>query len=457
MATIPEDFKIKMKTLLQDDYPSFLQSFEQESEQGLRINLLKTNAETFRKHLDFKLEPVPWCPIGFYYSKEDRPGKHPYHAAGVYYIQEPSAMSVVEFLEPKPGDMILDLCAAPGGKSTHIAAYMQGEGLLVSNEIHPSRVKALSENIERCGVTNALVTNETPERLAPRFPAFFDRILVDAPCSGEGMFRKLDEACEDWSGEKIEHCASMQADILEAAATMLKPGGILVYSTCTFSPEENEKTVARFLEKYPSFELEEIPFVAGMQPGRPDWASGEEILSRTIRLWPHQLKGEGHFVARLRKNDGPEALDRKSSKQAKVDKQAMKVFEEFCHSTLTFDWEFSGEYLLFGEQLYAAPSEMPSIDKLKVTRPGWHLGTIKKSRFEPSHALALGLKKSQANHLAFSPKEESILRYLRGEALMVESAGKGWTLVCVDAFPIGWGKLSDGQLKNHYPKGLRWP
>ncbi|RXT05847.1 NOL1/NOP2/sun family putative RNA methylase [Ammoniphilus sp. CFH 90114] len=456
MKRIPIEFEKRMKSLLIDEFDSFIESYNQPAHQGLRINTLKTQVEEFLRRSPFSLEPVPWCPTGFYYSEQDRPGKHPYHAAGVYYIQEPSAMSVVEFLQPVPGENILDLCAAPGGKSTQIAAYLQGNGFLVSNEIHPSRSKALSENIERCGIKNALVTNETPERLAARFPTFFDRILVDAPCSGEGMFRKLEEACDDWSNEKVAHCAFMQEEILDAAALMLKPGGVMVYSTCTFSPEENEKKMVQFLEKHPSFVLEQLPPHHGMVEGRSDWGEGPEELGKTLRLWPHRLRGEGHYVARLRKAEGQEHMPGKI-RQPKVDKQAIKSFEEFQTSYLTSEIVQHDGFLQFGEQLYLHPLGMPSIDKLKVVRPGWHLGTVKKGRFEPSHALALGLQKEQARLThTFHPTDMDLLRYLRGESIMIYTEQKGWTLVCVEEFPIGWGKISNGQLKNHYPKGLRW-
>lgn len=459
MKKIPESFQQRMKTMLKEEYHAFIQTYEASSHQGLRVNTLKIGTAKFIGLSPFSLDPVPWCPTGYYYSDKDRPGKHPYHAAGLYYIQEPSAMSVVEWLQPQPGEKVLDLCAAPGGKSTQIAAYLQGQGLLITNEINHSRAKALSENMERCGVKNALVTNETPERLAERFPAYFDRILVDAPCSGEGMFRKLDEACEDWSSEKVMFCATMQEDILDCAARMLQPGGTIVYSTCTFSQEENEGKIAQFLTKHSEFQLEELQHEHGMAEGRPEWGEGREELSRTVRLWPHLLKGEGHFAAKLRKMDeehrvAPPVKEHKS----KVDKASLQLFDDFQKEYLTLDQPLDPkQFLLFGDQLYAAPPGMPDIDKLKVVRPGWHLGTIKKGRFEPSHALALGLVSHEAKQtLSFDSEKNELERYLKGESLMIEGTLKGWTVVCVDNYPLGWGKISNGQCKNHYPKGLRW-
>ncbi len=461
MKKIPELFQQRMKSMLQKEYHAFIQTYEASSHQGLRVNTLKIEASTFLPLSPFSLEPVPWCPTGYYYSDQYRPGKHPYHAAGLYYIQEPSAMSVVEWLEPQPGERILDLCAAPGGKSTQIAAFLQGQGLLITNEINHSRAKALSENIERCGVKNALVTNETPDRLADRFPAFFDRILVDAPCSGEGMFRKLEEACDDWSNDKVMFCANMQEEILDCAAHMLKPGGIIVYSTCTFSPEENEGKMAQFLSKHPEFELEDLHHQHGISSGCPDWGEGREDLHKTARLWPHRLKGEGHFAAKLRKIDGDEAEETiftVRERKSKVDKPSLQLFDEFQKEFLTLEQLLNdNSFLLFGDQLYAAPQGMPNIDKLKVVRPGWHLGTVKKGRFEPSHSLSLGLKQNEVKqYLTFRSDQPEIERYLKGESLMVEGTMKGWTLICVDDYPLGWGKVSNGQCKNHYPKGLRW-
>ncbi len=263
LAPLPEGFTDRMEKMLGEEYPAFLKSYEEGRAYGLRVNLLKGSREELYGRLcrRFGLVPVPWCREGFYYGQEDRPGRHPFHQAGVYYIQEPSAMAVGSLLDPQPGEAVLDLCAAPGGKTTHIAARMAGEGLLVSNEVHPARAKALSQNVERMGVKNAVVTNEEPERLAKIFPGFFDRVVVDAPCSGEGMFRKEEQAREEWSRGHVQLCAGRQRQILDCGAKMLKPGGRMVYSTCTFSPEENEEVVIRFLESHPDFSLVPAPGV----------------------------------------------------------------------------------------------------------------------------------------------------------------------------------------------------
>ena len=285
---LPQAFLDRMEQMLGEEYPAFLQSYEKERYQALRVNPLKADRDAFEAAAPFTLRPVAWEPNGFYYGKEDAPGKHPYHAAGVYYIQEPSAMAPAAYLDAQPGEKILDLCAAPGGKSTQIAAAMRGEGLLISNEIHPARAKILSENIERMGIRNAMVTNESPQSLAKVFEAYFDRIMVDAPCSGEGMFRKNADACDEWSPENVTLCAERQAEILECAASMLRPGGRMVYSTCTFAPEENEGTISQFLAKHPEFEIADVMHYPQMSSGVAAWTSDPQPgLERTIRLFPH--------------------------------------------------------------------------------------------------------------------------------------------------------------------------
>jgi NOL1/NOP2/fmu family ribosome biogenesis protein/23S rRNA U2552 (ribose-2'-O)-methylase RlmE/FtsJ len=395
------------------------------------------------------LEPVPWCPGGFYYGEAVRPGKHSYHAAGVYYIQEPSAMSAVPLLDPQPGETVLDLAAAPGGKSTQIAGAMMGKGMLVTNEIHPARAKILAENVERMGIAGAVVTNETPDRLAERFPRFFDRIMVDAPCSGEGMFRKDPEAMKVWSPDQVTVCARRQEDILEQAVKMLKPGGTIAYSTCTFSPEENEDVVRELAARVP-----------------------ELSLLRTERIWPHLARGEGHFVAvlQLAADDAPAgsgragiAKGKPAPGSAKPLAQAVQLYRDFARAALPGFTLGPGEPVLFGEQLYWLPHAegglfgSAHLHGLKVVRPGLHLGTVRTGRLEPAHALALAAKPEQARNVRSFPAEADAIRaYLRGETLESGDGAPGWTLVCVDGFPLGWGKTSGGQLKNHYPKGLRW-
>lgn len=396
-------------------------------------------------------------------------------------------MAPVTLLNPRPGERILDLCAAPGGKSTQIAAAMKGRGFLVCNEIHPARAKILSENVERMGIRNAIVTNETPDRLAERFGGYFDRILVDAPCSGEGMFRKNEEATEEWSPENVQMCADRQDEVIEAAWKMLRPGGILCYSTCTFAPAENEGTISRLIKRHEDMHICEIPeklYDQGFRPGRPEWAQEKvDGIERTIRLWPHCLRGEGHFAAVLKKagglevgmnggsaietvnkKSGKENRERKILPEKKYGRQGNKAqvqkkpgepadFEEFASSVLKTD--LTGKFHWFGDQLYLAPEEMPSLQGLKVLRPGLHLGTDKKGRFEPSHALALTLKQQDViSSYSMDSNSREAIGWLNGETFQTEGE-KGWYLVCVDGFSIGWGKLAGGVMKNHYPKGLR--
>lgn len=451
---LPELFLKRMQEMLGDEYPAFLESYDKDKYQALRLNALKIRkdgrsaADGQAEHgseadrevcagLPWSLTMVPWAENGYYYDKEDQPGKHPYHEAGVYYIQEPSAMAPVGMLKVCPGEKVLDLCAAPGGKSTQIAAALKGQGLLVCNEIHPARAKILSENIERMGVRNACVTNETPAHLAEVFPEYFDRILVDAPCSGEGMFRKNDEACDQWSPENVKLCAERQQEILDCAAVMLRPGGRLVYSTCTFAPEENEEGMERFLQRHSEFQLLE-----------------------TTRLWPHKIQGEGHFAAVLTKNGSvPEDFESISAGgiQKGLPDKELQEWKAFCKEFLADDWfaKHAGSYIKFGENLYLIPENMPNLKGLKVLRPGLQVGEIKKDRFEPSHALALALSPEEVKQVYDLSSTDRLSRaFINGETFPAEG-GKGWHLVCVDGFSLGWGKLAGNIMKNHYPKGLR--
>ena len=444
------EFLERMEKMLGREYRAFLESYENEEYKALRFNPLKGEKEDFLKKAPFSFNAVPWEENGYYYCEEDKPGKHPYHEAGVYYIQEPSAMAPVHFLEPKPGERILDLCAAPGGKSTQIGSKMAGKGILVSNEIHPQRAKILSENIERMGIANAVVLNETPARLAERFVEVFDKILVDAPCSGEGMFRKNEEAMAEWSPSNVELCARRQDEILDMAAEMLRAGGKIVFSTCTFSEEENEGSVQRFLQRHPEFKVEKVSVFEGM-----------EQSEYGVRLWPHKIKGEGHFLSVLRKAGtleiDTEEICYKVQKGQPV--QNYKEFWEFCLENgldKNEKVDFSkGTYIAFGEQLYLLPKNVPNLDKLKVLRPGLHVATMKKGRIEPAHALSHVLgDKDMKNVISLAQDSFEIRQYLNGQTLNVEG-NRGWNLVCVEGYGLGFGKLSGGVLKNHYPKGLR--
>ena len=454
---LPEEFLSRMKDMLGSDYPGFRKSLDDEPFHGLRFNPNKGSLETFLSRAPFELKPVPWEKNGFYYDGSDTPGKHPYHSAGVYYIQEPSAMAPVVYLDPKPGETILDLCAAPGGKSTQIASAMANQGLLISNEIHPARARILSENIERMGVKNCLVTNESPVRLSSIFSDYFDRILVDAPCSGEGMFRKNPDACGEWSPDNVALCSDRQLEILSCAATMLKPGGRMVYSTCTFAPEENEGTIHRFLERHPQFSIVETKPFPGMAKGNPAWIHAERMeLCHSIRLFPHLLSGEGHFLCVLEKEGGPASKVRgfcAGGTEPEISPKECREYLEFAGEYLKKQPE--GKLIRFGEQLYLAPDRLPRLKGMKVLRPGLHLGTIKKNRFDPSHALANALSEDEvALSCNLSSQSSEINAYLNGQTFSCEGE-KGWHLITVDHYSTGWGKLTGSTMKNHYPKGLR--
>ena len=466
---LPTLFTDRMKSMLGEEYEAFVASYDHEKYQALRINPLKVDKDGFVSAGTFKLTQVSWEENGFYYEKEDAPGKHPYHEAGVYYIQEPSAMAPVPFLETMPGERILDLCAAPGGKSTQIGAALQGKGLLVSNEIHPARAKILSENIERMGIVNAIVTNESPERLADVFAGYFDKILVDVPCSGEGMFRKNEDATDEWSPENVQICADRQDHILDQAAKMLCTGGRIVYSTCTFAPDENEGSIYRFLERHPEFHIVEARIPEGFESGRPKWAkirTGEEVqlkdeegldqfgIAHTMRIWPHKVHGEGHYLAVLQKagekieGAAPRSL---YGLERGLSEKEYKEFIEFKKECLKIDLQ--GVYLKFGDQLYLGPKDMPALTKLRVLRPGLHLGTMKKNRVEPSHALALALRPEDVVQ-SYDLNIEDAKRFIGGQTFNTD-ADKGWNLITVDGYSLGWGKAAGGIMKNHYPKGLR--
>lgn len=456
---LPKEFESRMKEFLGDEYKDFAYCYENDNYQALRINTLKVSDDRKKSVLDeFSCsKSVPWAEDGYYYEPEQRPGKHPYHEMGLYYIQEPSAMSAAAMLSPKPGLRILDLCAAPGGKSTQLASYLSQEGLLVANEINAARAKILSLNIERMGIKNAIVTNEESGRLALRFPAFFHGILVDAPCSGEGMFRKNPEAIEEWSPQNVANCALRQSEILDNAATMLLPGGTLVYSTCTFAKEENEDTIVSFLDRHPEFEL--------MDYDAPWFEGARDNLKGAYRLWPHKLHGEGHFAAILKKSgvlDLEDAHTKESKEKNKaLSKDKQKLLEEFVNGALDAKMAneiIGGKLSCFGEQLYLLPKGAPSLNGIRVLRSGLHIGEFKKNRFEPSHALALALNSSQVkSSVSVELEDPRCLAYFRGEAINISDLGnvKGWTLMCINDFSAGWGKANAGTLKNHYPKGLR--
>ncbi len=526
--SLPVSFLDRMKAMLSKDFSAFLASYAKPLCSSLRINRLAVGCEEAGEIIPFLGKCVPWQETGFYYSTEAaagyiRPGKHPLHEAGAYYIQEASAMLPASLCPPVPGERVLDLCAAPGGKATQLAAALQGQGLLVANEIHPGRAAILSQNLERMGVRNALVTNASPDELAKRFPEFFDRIVVDAPCSGEGMFRKEPDAVRMWSPENVALCAARQADILDAAALMLKPGGTLTYSTCTFAPEEDEGAVMEFLLRHEDFSVipSDAPDVmaartAGLlDGGNPDWVSDagryptdiREAVRLSYRVLPHHTDGEGHFAVLLRRDgeaiatdDGERAAKRSvkasgigastgrggkgiaGGRGGKVDLDtvAYALFADFCRE-INGDlptWVEGTTPCLFGERLYLVPAVLggtaeavrASLQGLHVLRAGLCVGAIVgldrgKGRFEPDHAAAMARLWPGTATVEFaveSVKTDALAdayaaacAYLRGETLPAPDV-RGWRVITYRELPLGWGKASDGVMKNHYPKGLRW-
>lgn len=429
MKKLPQEFLYAMKDILKDEYDDFIKSYDEPKTTGLRVNTLKINKEDFINLNLFQLSQIPWADEAFYYDETiDRPGKNALHEAGAYYLQEPSAMSVVPKVDVREGEKILDMCAAPGGKSTYILSKLNDTGLLVSNEINPIRIKALGENLERFGAKNCIITNTDSNNLRKLFTGYFDKVVIDAPCSGQGMFRKDEVAIKDWSYAKVLECQSIQREIIRDGYDMLKDGGVLVYSTCTFAKEENETVINEFIEEYENAKLIEME-----------------------RVWPHKVKGEGHFVAKIQKLED-EDCSTKELKTKRLDKE-LKDYRDFEKKFLNIN--MGDKFDIRGENLYLIPQESPDTKKLKVLRYGLHLGVLKKNRFEPSHALSHYLKPEDVKNVEnLKLDNEEVLNYLRGNTISTGQS-RGWVLVTVEGVPLGWGKESNGVLKNHYPKGLR--
>lgn len=458
MEQLPSAFLTRMKDMLGEEYPAFLNSYDSPRKFGLRVNTLKLSSQEFAEIAPFQLTPIPWVSNGFFYGKEDRPSRHPFYPAGLYYLQEPSAMTPASRLDITPGEYVLDLCAAPGGKATELAARLQGKGLLVANEISASRAKALLRNLELSGVTNALVTNETPKRLAGYFPEFFHKILVDAPCSGEGMFRKDPDVAKTWDEERPPYFGKLQQEIIQQAISMLKPGGLLMYSTCTFSPDENEGLISYVLEQFPEMELLDMEDYPGFTPGNPRWGNGDTRLLKTRRIFPHHMDGEGHFLALLKKKGTLESAPFTQIPCA-LKKEEKKLVEEFFASlSIPVDWNGIEARNGF---VYRLPSASTgSLKGLKFLRYGLFLGELKKNRFEPSQSLAMALKDvPQTSKISLNPQDSRLTAYLRGETFSLEegecSSPKGWKLICAEGFPVGWGKVVGNTVKNKYPSGWR--
>lgn len=461
MIQFPEQFEQRMQQMLGDEYPAFLKSYDQPFHNGIRVNTLKVAPEKLLDMMQMNLKRVPWNETGFYLENKKLFSKHPFYHAGLYYIQEASAMLPAKLVAAKPGERVLDLCAAPGGKSTAIAAALRGEGLLVSNDISRSRAKALLRNLEGFGITNSIVTSEYPEKLSRYFPEFFDKVLIDAPCSGEGMFHKEPSMTESWMKMGPEAYHKLQKEILTYGARMVKPGGRLIYSTCTFSPEEDEGSIAWFLSEHPEFHVEAIDREKQLcgcdciDNGRPEWGDGNPELSRTLRLWPHHLEGEGHFAALLCK-DG-ELADNNTCPPVITGKKELEAFYQFLASEGIDDIFDRRRLTVQNGYVQYLPEGMPELKGLHIMRSGWFLGEIKKNRFEPGGAFARGLTAGACRKVInYEPDSTEVVKYLKCETLAVDaSLPNGWYLVCTADFPLGWGKVSNGTLKNKYPAGWR--
>ncbi len=457
---LPASFEEKMRGLLGGEMDAYLACFEEPRYYGLRVNTGKISVEEFCRICPFEITPVPWTDNGFYYDGERlSPAKHPYYSAGLYYLQEPSAMTPASRLPVEPGDKVLDLCAAPGGKATELGARLKGEGLLVANDISSSRAKGLLKNIEVFGIGNVAVLCEEPGKMENCFQEFFDKILIDAPCSGEGMFRKDRKMVKAWEEHGPEYFSGIQKGLILKAARMLKPGGMLLYSTCTFDSRENEQIIEILRKEYPEFCILDIRPYEGFSPGIPETVPGrDKELTKTVRIFPHKMKGEGHYLALLQKGPG---IPGKSMEITPRAGSGLKLPEAAAQFFKDVSWKPDSSRLhLRGQWLYYMPEGLPDVRGIRFLRTGLLLGELKKNRFEPGQALAMFLKKEENAHCIDLPAEDPrILRYLKGETLDVEDVAepgdKAWQLVCVDGFPLGWGKSAGGRLKNKYLPGWR--
>ena len=453
---LPKLFEENMRGLLKDEFLNYEACLDKPMYHGIRINTSKISVEDFLKINPFLLKKVPWCENGFYYDENvDKPSKHPYYYAGLYYIQEPSAMTPANVLPVDKGDRVLDVCAAPGGKSTELAAKLNGSGVLISNDISASRAKALLKNLEVFGIDNYIITSENTHKLAERFEGYFDKILVDAPCSGEGMFRKSQSMITAWENNGNQLFADIQRTILTDVVRMLRPGGMMVYSTCTFAPLENEKSIEYLLSLDDRMEILDIEGrYKDFDNGHPEWGdTGNEALKKCARLWPHRIEGEGHFVTLLRKKNEGDAFSSCGDyvlKRAKTD----EATKEFLNKITGRSFDES-RFEIINDRLYYIAETLPDVKGMRTLRNGLYMGDIKKNRFEPSQSLAMVLKKDEFdNVIDLKVDDERVIKYLKGET--IEAEGKnGWALICVDSYPLGWGKLNNGTLKNKYLSGWR--
>lgn len=455
---LSEEYLNRMRDLLgEEEFSAYLKSFDEVRLYGLRVNTAKITPEAFPELVSWDLKPVPWIPNGFYYEGTERPAKDPYYYAGLYYLQEPSAMTPAMLLPVEPGDRVLDLCGAPGGKSTELGVKLAGKGVLISNDISNSRAKALLKNLELWGISNICVTSETPDKLADVFGPWFDKILIDAPCSGEGMFRKDDDMVKSYEERGPEYYSEIQKEITDQAVRMLAPGGLLLYSTCTFSRCEDEEIICHILENHQEMELIRLPLFEG--------ASGGIGLDGCIRLFPHKIKGEGHFISLLRKNGGgaerTAAGSRERSRTEPQGKKAPALPTELTDFLALMNREFEDSRIMIkNDSVYYLPENFVPAKELRYLRTGLLLGELKNKRFEPGQVLAMTLHAEEFRQtISWKKEDDRVIRYLKGETISLtpeEGPVKGWCLVCVDGYPLGFAKGTGMALKNKYYPGWRW-
>lgn len=465
---LPKQFLESMKTMLGTEYQDYLNSMKEDTRTAFRVNTNKIAQEQFMDICPFQTEPVPWNEKGFYYNAdEDMPSKHPYYYAGLYYIQEPSAMIPASLLPVEEGDRVLDLCAAPGGKATELAAKLHGTGLLVANDISVSRAMALAKNLQIAGTRNAVVTAETPQNLAAVMPGFFQKVLIDAPCSGEGMFRRDPGMVKSWLAHGPEYYAGIQTEILESAYELLAPGGDMVYSTCTFSPLEDEGMIQSFWKKHPDMTICEVPRYPGYSEGRPDWVpDGDPALKKCVRIFPHRAEGEGHFAVLLHKQGkagrayAESEMWDKNGTDLRSNKQKQKIqdgIEEFFQMILP-EAGIEFKKLSRKKDIYVAETLAAGQMKgLRIVAGGLIIGSDKNGRFEPSPQLALALRgEDYLQRIDLPAEDERVIRYLKGETVLMDKPYKGYVLFCVDGYPLGWCKGNgSGTMKNKYYPGWR--
>jgi NOL1/NOP2/sun family putative RNA methylase len=445
---LPIRFKAEMHQILNSEYEAFMDSIQKKPLfRGIRRNTQKIDEKDFEERINFLEDKIEWCPSAYYVSDDEKPGKDAYYHAGLFYLQEPSAMIPVEILDPKPYNKVLDLCAAPGGKTTQIGNKMENKGILIANDISPKRMMPLKRNIQSFGLSNTMVLNEKPKVLQTVFEGYFDKILVDAPCSGEGMFRKQPQMIKYYEKNEQSSYQQIQREVLASAAKMLKPGGQIVYATCTFSVGENEDIISWFLETNRDFEL---LHAMSAQKKRGIVGSGIKGMEEAVRVWPHLHKGEGHFAALLQKKDGAQS-------ETFIEDYPVESFD--CKNTKEFFASIGLDYssytkglLKIKEKVYWRPWQLNL--PLSASYHGVEVGYFKNTRFMPSQAFAMSIEKEAVKMLRLDSRSIESIKYLKGETLYVE-AEDGWHLVGMDGFPLGWGKVKDGLLKNHYLKEWR--